>query len=163
MKIEAKTSPKCGSGDRFMSELSLAEGRSQGVGRPFQLSATVIDLTQEEVGVIGLVGEGQYWDLVGRTLGSKGGSFHGSRILEYRGFKAADMDVSIPSGTDSNGARLSRYFAERSVINGTGMFTLICAFMAPFDEVQAGGMNMRDVPDVAGICNPFFDSLEFKR
>jgi hypothetical protein len=163
LKAQVQRSPVASFPGRYQTAFFVAEGRAGDVRRPFGLAVQIVEFSQEDVDVIEWAGEDVFWDTVGRTMGAKTGSFHGSRTVRHRGLLAAETLVSMDGGANRAGGRLADFSSQRYILNGTVMFSAMCMFTVPRDQALSAGAAVMNFPDVASVCRPFADSLEFRR
>jgi hypothetical protein len=149
-----------------VTSLQIAAGKGRGgAGRDFMPIVFIKDLTRETREIMERDGDESFWNMAGLGSAASGGSFHGSRTLSHRGYKTADVIISYDAEIVSPNGSVRRrpfFLAQRRVAGGTGLFGLTCMFPAPHGEVLRLGSGIRNIPDVADVCSPFFESLTFQ-
>jgi hypothetical protein len=136
--------------------LFIAEGKGRETGMPFGLAVMTLNLSPDELAMFGNSGEAYFWEALGRDM-AKSGTFLGSKPMSFKGMRAAEIQVSADTGNGN----LADFHAQRWVMNGSSVSILYCMFTAPKDTIAKEGTAMLGLPEVAGICTPFFDSLSY--
>jgi hypothetical protein len=138
----------------------VASGRVAGSDRDFELSVGAETLSADTEKQL-RAGPKAYWDATGRKLnGETRGGYSGTRQLKFQGLLAADIDFSTFTGPPGEYVASTLFFT-RLVARGNTLVTLTCQASGKTLEGRLNGFALRADPSIAGVCLPFFDSLEF--
>lgn len=93
-----------------------------------------------------------------------GGSWSGVRPFVFKGLLAADFDETPMIKSDSGGeAKVFGVAANRAVVSGLHIFRATCLVgLIPENEASFNDFASREIPEVAEVCIPFFDSIEIR-